>query len=41
MTCEAQKPSEPVLDVLRRWSGDRSHKMERRLNRIPHQLYTC
>ena len=34
------EPGEPVLDVLRRWSGDRSHQMERRLNGIPHSLHT-
>jgi len=35
------EPGEPVLDVLRRWTGDRSSVAERRLNRIPHRLYTC
>ncbi len=35
------EPGEHVLDVLRRWSGDRSHQMQSRLNGIPHRLYTC
>ena len=34
------EPGEPVLDVLRRWSGDRSHEMQRRLHSIPHRLAT-
>jgi hypothetical protein len=35
------QPGEPVLEVLRRWAGDRSQQMQMRLNGIPHRTYTC
>ena len=37
------EPGEPVLDVLRRWSGKRSYEMQSRLQRsgIPYELHTC